>query len=87
MDDEEPCAKQRGEQGVDAHGARVDTAKQSDEKTRRDCDEDEEGAAMAMMKTVAHFKLGWCLATGERACVEETIGGVEHPDCDKHRGR
>ena len=48
---------------------------------------DEEGAAMAMMETVALFELGRGLAAGKRAGVEEAVGGVEHPDGDEHRGR
>jgi hypothetical protein len=42
---------------------------------------------MAMMKAVALFELGWRLAAGKWAGVEETVGGVEHPDGDEHCGR
>ena len=41
---------------------------------------------MAMMEAVALFELGRRLTAGERARVEETVGGVEHPDGDEHRG-
>jgi hypothetical protein len=66
---------------------RVDSAQQGDEDAGGDGDEDEKRAAMAMMEAVALFELGWRLAAGERARVEETVGGVEHPDGDEHRGR
>ena len=42
---------------------------------------------MAMMEQVALFELGRSLAAGERARVEQAIGGVEHPDGDEHRRR
>src|SRR5215469_6538294 len=48
MDDEEPGGQQRCEQSVDAHGARVDAAQQSDEHECGEGYADEKGAAMAM---------------------------------------
>jgi hypothetical protein len=87
VNDEEPCTEQRGQQRVEAHGMRVQTAQQGDEDAGGDCDEDEEGAAVLMMEAVALFEFGWRRTAGERARVEQTVGGVEHPDGDEHRGR
>ena len=86
VDDEEPGAEKRGEQCVETHDARVDPAQQSNEDAGGDGDKEEEGAAVAMMEAVALFELGRRLTAGERARVEETVGGVEHPDGDEHRG-
>lgn len=57
VDDEEPCSEQCGQKRVDAHGAGVEGAEQSDEDAGGDGDEREKGAAVAMMEAVALFEL------------------------------
>ena len=40
---------------------------------------------MTMVEEVALFELAWSRAAGERAGIEQTVCGVEHPDSDEHR--
>lgn len=84
VDEQHPGGKQRREQDVEVKRASVETVKQRCEGDGADCDEGDKECAVSVVKAVTRLKIGVKVADVERARVEQAIGGIDHPDGEKH---
>jgi hypothetical protein len=85
VDEDEVSGQKASQDEVEAKRGWLDAGKKDGECDGREEDADQEGGAVLVVEAVAGFEAifarGWSV---EKTGVHEAIGGVEHPDGDRH---
>ena len=84
VNEEQPGAEQASEENVEVEDGVGCAMEEKDEGKAGEKDGREEAVAMAVMETVALFKVAGGGAGEEGFGIEEAVGGVEHPDGEEH---
>ncbi len=75
VDEQKPRSKEGGQQRVEMESADVNAVQEIDQQECSYTDEAEKLCAMEVMEVMAGFEV---------VVVEQTVGGVDHPDGDEH---
>ena len=86
MDQDEVSEEQAAKNEIEVDGFCGEAEQKWCERHRSQKNARDERCAMAMVKVVTRFEVRFTPALAvERASVQQTVGGIEHPDGEEHR--